>query len=194
MGFSCAGTVGNAGRGGEFHRFSCCCGWSPQAAEPRKGEQRLTRRPTFGIRGVPSIPDHPMRFLKRLAIGLVAARRDIRRRGLVSAGRLPPHPLDRDRGAGRANLPARQRSAPMGGLVALGEARPERQGDVLRSAVRSGRFVQMGRQRQDRRRHDDDHGEQAEPARRDAHRFREAVRRDQQCGLRLLADRRARPT
>ena len=62
--------------------------------------------------------------------------RGVRDRRLAAAGRLPPHALDHDRGTGRGDLSARERSAPMGGLVALGEARSERQGLVRRTARR----------------------------------------------------------
>ena len=99
--------------------------------------------------------ERDMRFLKRLAIGVPLLVAAFLGRGLVSARRLSPDAPDRDRGAGCRRVRAGERAEEMGRLVALGEARSERQGDVLRAAVRTGRDVQMGRQRQGRRRHDE---------------------------------------
>src|SRR5262245_215140 len=62
-------------------------------------------------------------------------------RRLDAAGRLSPDTPDRDRRTGVGHFPARERPAPMGRLVALGQDRPERKNLVRGTAGRPRRDV-----------------------------------------------------
>ena len=97
------------------------------------------------------------------------------------------------RRAAGTGVRAGERLPQLGGLVAVGEARSQRQGDVRGAAFGSRRGLHLGRQRRGRRRPHDSDREPPERPDSDQARLREADGRNQRRRIHLQAARAIEP-